>query len=156
MKLYILLSISMVICHVSCVQRSEEHHHRGRGGIHGKRHHMKMKNSYANEKRIQHMSEIMGLSKEDSSAFWEIAKEYRDEKKTNLVQSRKILKSINSKNDDQLEEEFEELMTLKKEGIAIEEKYMKEFKKILTPRQIAVFLQIQNRLRSRYRLRDRF
>lgn len=94
----------------------------------------------------------MGLSAHDEKKFWGVYNGYRDEIKPILDQQVKLVTDyadayVNDNLTDQLAIEFAEtLITLKGKKLALRKDYIDKFQKFLRPKQVARFVQIENKL----------
>ena len=98
------------------------------------------------------VSENLSLSSKEAEGFWPVYEEYRD-----------VMKKINDKEleviveyadayvgkglgDDQAIKLVEKYLDAEKDKASIRKKYLKKFKRVLPPKKVAIFYQVDNRI----------
>lgn len=95
--------------------------------------------------KVAYLTSQMDLSPEEAQVFWPVYNQFRDEMETHRSEGRKKYKTFKINQDDLTDEELIEHMEFKfdheRERIAIEEKYFKQFIKILSPQKVLAMME---------------
>lgn len=100
------------------------------------------------EFRKKFIEETLGLSGSDADAFWDVYKDYEEERKEIKKEMRQLKAGFNALSDSQLEGAIQRFFTLKEQELAIDQKYFKKLQTVLTIRQIAVLYQAENKIKQ--------
>ncbi|MHC4686586.1 MAG: hypothetical protein ACYTEW_20075, partial [Planctomycetota bacterium] len=94
----------------------------------------------------------------EKEAFWPVYDKYQDElfrvnRKTGQVVM-KFAAAYKSLTDDKAKELMREYLAVEKERVKLKESYMKKFEKVLPPKKVMRYLQVENKLdiMARYEL----
>ncbi len=94
----------------------------------------------------------MDLTEAESEAFWPVYREYRDSMaKVGDRQAALIMdyaKSYETMTDLQAEEMVKEMLDIRKKELSVRGDYVKKMGKVLPPKKVARFFQIENKLDS--------
>lgn len=92
----------------------------------------------------------MDMTEAESTAFWPLYREYRGEMAKVGDRSAALItdyaKNYETMTDLQAEAMVKEAQEIAKKQLSVREDYMKKFKKILPPKKVARFYQIENKL----------
>jgi len=92
----------------------------------------------------------MDMTEPESQAFWPLYRDYRGEMAKVGDRSAALItdyaKSYETMTDLQAEAMLKELQEIAKKQLSVREDYMKKFKKVLPPKKLARFYQIENKL----------
>jgi hypothetical protein len=100
----------------------------------------------------------MEFTESEKEAFWPVYDKYQDElfrvnRKTGQVVM-KFAAAYKSLTDDKAKELMREYLAVEKERVKLKESYMKKFEKVLPPKKVMRYLQVENKLdiMARYEL----
>lgn len=96
------------------------------------------------------VSQVMGLTEDQSAKFWPLYKEYQvakaglNDKSIKLIED--YAKAYESLSDDQAKSMLQEYQSIQKQQLSLENKYIKKFEKELPGKLVAKYFQTEHKL----------
>ena len=96
------------------------------------------------------IAQSMAFSKEESEVFWPVYKKYQagmskiGDRMVKLIIN--YAKNYENLSDKMAEELLDDFLKIEKEKLNLKSKYVKEFRKILSPQKVTRFFQVENKL----------
>lgn len=113
---------------------------------------MELSRSVIQSQRKAIIAYNMELSEQQSEKFWPIYKEYREDMNKVIERDIKLIADyaesyINKSLTDEKAQKFiEEYLLIETGRLNVKKRYWKRFEKVLSPRQVMRFMQIENKL----------
>lgn len=96
------------------------------------------------------VAEAMALTEAEGKAFWPLYNEFRFETGKIGDQAAALIedyaKHYGELTDEKAAELLDRMLTLKQKKLDLQRKYVKKFKKVLSPKRVAQYYQIENKL----------
>lgn len=114
---------------------------------------VEVKRSVIATERKMIVSANMPLSEEESAAFWPVYNEFQDtmrklnDRRTNLILD--LITEFDDLSGERAQDMVKEALSIEEQRIKIQRKYLSKFNKVLPPKKVARFFQIENRLNAR-------
>lgn len=114
---------------------------------------VEVKRSVIATERKMIVSANMPLSEEESAAFWPVYNEFQDtmrklnDRRTNLILD--LITEFDDLSGERAQDMVKEALSIEEQRIKIQRKYLGKFNKVLPPKKVARFFQIENRLNAR-------
>jgi len=114
---------------------------------------VEVKRSVIATERKMIVSANMPLSEEESAAFWPVYNEFQDtmrklnDRRTNLILD--LISEFDDLSGERAQDMVKEALSIEEQRIKIQRKYLGKFNKVLPPKKVARFFQIENRLNAR-------
>lgn len=131
--------ITILYCTIAFLSIAQPSHHHQRGE----------RGAKLRTFKVAYLTETLALSPQDSVKFWAVYEKYEHEKRELRKQVRKHTQGLLAKSDDQLKKELDGLLDLRQKEIEIERKYMGEFLKVISLRQVAALYHAENQLKKK-------
>lgn len=88
--------------------------------------------------RIAYITQKLGLTPDESKAFWPVYDEFRDKQKKLRDSQRDFMeKDINLLSDKELEEMLDKRLSLREEEVKLEREYLQKLKGVISVRKLA-------------------
>ena len=97
----------------------------------------------------QFFEEQLSLDAQTAPAFWKVHNAHQDAKKAIRQEMKSLKKGFNVKSDAQLDKDIDRYLELRQEELNVDKKYMAEYRKVLSVRQVAVLLQAEEQFKAR-------
>ncbi len=114
---------------------------------------VEVKRSIIQTERKMIVSANMPMSEEESAAFWPVYNEFQDamrklnDRRTNLILD--LISEFDDLSGERAQDMVKEALDIEEQRIKLQRKYLGKFNKVLPPKKVARFFQIENRLNAR-------
>ncbi len=114
---------------------------------------VEVKRSIIQTERKMIVSANMPLSEEESAAFWPVYNEFQDtmrklnDRRTNLILD--LISEFDDLSGERAQDMVKEALSIEEKRIKLQRKFLGKFNKVLPPKKVARFFQIENRLNAR-------
>ncbi len=114
---------------------------------------VEVKRSIIQTERKMIVSANMPMSEEESAAFWPVYNEFQDamrklnDRRTNLILD--LISEFDDLSGERAQDMVKEALSIEEKRIKLQRKFLGKFNKVLPPKKVARFFQIENRLNAR-------
>ncbi len=114
---------------------------------------VEVKRSIIQTERKMIVSANMPMSEEESAAFWPVYNEFQDamrklnDRRTNLILD--LISEFDDLSGERAQDMVKEALSIEEQRIKLQRKFLGKFNKVLPPKKVARFFQIENRLNAR-------
>ena len=114
---------------------------------------VEVKRSIIQTERKMIVSANMPMSEEESAAFWPVYNEFQDamrklnDRRTNLILD--LISEFDDLSGERAQDMVKEALNIEEKRIKLQRKFLGKFNKVLPPKKVARFFQIENRLNAR-------
>ena len=114
---------------------------------------VEVKRSIIQTERKMIVSANMPMSEEESAVFWPVYNEFQDamrklnDRRTNLILD--LISEFDDLSGERAQDMVKEALSIEEQRIKLQRKFLGKFNKVLPPKKVARFFQIENRLNAR-------
>ncbi|MEH0158586.1 hypothetical protein V6R21_31385 [Limibacter armeniacum] len=99
--------------------------------------------------RKNFITEQLALSTKDSAQFWKVYDEYTEKQVAIRNEMRELATGSIAKSDEQLKKDIDRTLALEQESLDLKKTYMNKLSSVLTVRQLAALLQVEEKLKRK-------